>query len=125
LGGGIQQPRQPINLREDKGWTYGARTAIAANKYTGAFTFSSGIKASATDSALYEVMKEIKNYADKGVTDEEVAFMKKSIGQSDARNYETGIQKASFVGRILEYNLPADYVSQAEPDPEWLYQKRY
>ena len=38
--------------------------------------------------------------------------MKKSIGQSDARNYETGIQKAAFVGRIMRYNLPIDYVDQ-------------
>lgn len=38
--------------------------------------------------------------------------MKNSLGQRDARNYETGIQKAGFIGRILNYNLPADYVDQ-------------
>ena len=38
--------------------------------------------------------------------------MKKSIGQSDARNYETGPQKAAFIGRILRYNLPANFVQQ-------------
>ncbi len=38
--------------------------------------------------------------------------MKKSIGQSDARNYETGIQKAAFIGRLQQYNLSPDYVSQ-------------
>jgi len=110
--GGAFNSRINLNLREDKGWTYGARSGFAANKYTGSFTFSSGILARATDSALYEVMKDIKNYAANGVTEEEVTFMKKSIGQSDARNYETGPQKANFIGRILEYNLPADFVSK-------------
>ena len=41
-----------------------------------------------------------------------LAGMKNSLGQRDARNYETGIQKAGFIGRILDYNLPADYVDQ-------------
>jgi zinc protease len=111
LGGGFNG-RVNLNLREDKGWTYGARSGFAGDKYTGTFTFSSGIKAGATDSALYEVMKEITDYSANGIKEEEVAFMKNSIGQSDARNYETGIQKAAFIGRILQYNLPADFAAK-------------
>ena len=38
--------------------------------------------------------------------------MKNSLGQRDALLYETGFQKAGFIGRILDYNLPADYVDQ-------------
>ncbi|MDB5230708.1 MAG: insulinase family protein [Chitinophagaceae bacterium] len=110
--GGAFNSRLNLNLREDKGWTYGARSSFSGNKYTGAYTFSSGIKASATDSALYEIIKEIRQYAANGTTPEEVAFMKSSIGQSDARNYETGIQKAAFIGRILQYDLPSDYIKQ-------------
>jgi len=111
LGGGFNG-RLNINLREDKGWTYGARSAFIADKYSGDFEFSSGIKASATDSALSEVMKELKNYAANGITEEEVTFMKNSLGQRDALSYETPFQKAGFIGQILEYNLPADYVDQ-------------
>lgn len=36
--------------------------------------------------------------------------MKNAIGQRDALRYETGPQKAGFISRILEYNLPANYV---------------
>jgi zinc protease len=36
--------------------------------------------------------------------------MKSSIGQADARKYETNGQKAGFLSRILEYNLKSDYV---------------
>jgi len=38
--------------------------------------------------------------------------MQSSIGQSDARNYETGGQKAVFINRMLEYNLAADYIAK-------------
>jgi zinc protease len=110
--GGDFNSRLNLNLREDKGWTYGARSSFTADEYTGDFEFSSGIRADATDSALVEVMKEMKNYRDNGITDAELKFMKNSLGQRDALLYETGIQKAGFIGRILDYNLPANYVDQ-------------
>ncbi len=110
--GGAFNSRLNLNLREDKGWTYGARSGFNGDKYTGEFTFSAGIRAVATDSALSEVLKEIKNYATNGITDDEMKFMKSALGQIDAQRYETGFQKAGFIGRILEYNLPANYVDQ-------------
>ena len=110
--GGAFNSRINLNLREDKGWTYGARSGFSADEYSGEFAFSSGIKAEATDSALVEVMKEINNYVTNGPTDEEVDFMKNAVGQRDALAYETGVQKAAFIGRILDYNLPANYIEQ-------------
>ncbi len=110
--GGAFNSRVNINLREDKGWTYGARTNLYGDKYTGEFYFSSGIRANATDSAVMEVMKELKAYTTSGITDDELKFMKSALGQSDARLYETGFQKAGFINRILEYDLPANFVDQ-------------
>ncbi|WP_205511721.1 M16 family metallopeptidase [Longitalea arenae] len=111
LGGGFNG-RVNINLREDKGWTYGARTNFNGDEYTGDFTFSAGIKADATDSALAEVIKELKAYATEGIKEEELVFMKNAIGQRDALRYETGTQKALFIQRMLQFNLPANYVDQ-------------
>jgi zinc protease len=108
--GGAFNSRINLNLREDKGWTYGARSGFSGDQYSGTFTFSSGIRANATDSALVEVMKELNDYSKKGITDEEIKFMKSALGQRDALLYETGFQKAGFIGRILEYDLPANYV---------------
>ena len=111
LGTGFNS-RLNLNLREDKGWTYGARGGFSGDEYAGDYEFSSGIRADATDSALVEVMREIKEYVANGPTDAEVSFMKSAIGQSDALRYETGPQKAQFIRRILDYNLPANYVDQ-------------
>jgi zinc protease len=110
--GGDFNSRLNLNLREDKGWTYGARSGFSADNYSGDFEFSAGIRADATDSALVEVMKELNNYRNNGITDAELKFMKNSLGQRDALLYETGFQKAGFIGRILDYNLPANYVTQ-------------
>ena len=103
--------RLNLNLREDKGWTYGARASFSGSKYSVDYTFSSGIRADATDSALTEVMKEINNYASSGITTDEINFMKSAIGQRDALQYETPGQKSGFVARLLEYNLEGDYVA--------------
>lgn len=110
--GGDFNSRLNLNLREDKGWTYGARSGFSANEYGGDFEFSAGIRADATDSALVEVMKEMNNYRTNGITEAELKFMKNSLGQRDARSYETGFQKAGFIRRILDYNLPANFVDQ-------------
>lgn len=110
--GGAFNSRINLNLREDKGWTYGARTGFSGDKYSGTFSFSAGIRANATDSALVEVMKELKNYTANGVTDDEIKFMKSALGQRDALLYETGFQKAGFISRILEYDLPSNFVDQ-------------
>jgi zinc protease len=110
--GGAFNSRINLNLREDKGWTYGARSGFAGDKMDTRYTASGGIKATASDSAVVEFMKEIKNYAEKGITDAELEFMRKSIGQSEARNFETGFQKAAFLGRIIEYDLANNYTEK-------------
>lgn len=107
--GGDFNSRLNLNLREDKGWTYGAGSQFIGNDVTGYYRFASGIRADATDSALGEVIKEMKNYYDNGITEKELSFMKNAIGQSDALRYETPGQKALFIRRILDHNLPSNY----------------
>jgi zinc protease len=110
--GGSFNSRLNINLREDKGWTYGASSGFVGNDIGGEFRFSSGIRADATDSALAEIMREMKGYTESGITADELEFMKNSIGKIDALRYETAAQKAQFIRRILDYNLPANYTQQ-------------
>ena len=110
--GGSFLSRLNQNLRETKGWTYGARSGFSGDQYSGDFEFSSGIKASVTDSALAEVMRELTDFATNGPKAEEVEFVKSAIAQRDALRYETGAQKAAFISTILEYNLPANFVEQ-------------
>lgn len=110
--GGMFNSRLNLDLREDKGWTYGARSGFDGDKYTGSFTFSAGIKANATDSALKDILQIMKEYKETGVKPEELSFTQRSLAQSEARKYESGYQKAGFLARVMEYNLSHDFPAQ-------------
>ncbi len=108
--GGAFSSRINLNLREDKGYTYGARSGFSASKRPGPFTASASVKTESTADSVRQFMKEISGYRESGITSAELAFTKSAIGQSDALSYETPRQKAGFLGDIIEYNLPKDYV---------------
>ncbi len=110
--GGAFNSRINLNLREDKGWTYGAGSFFSASEDPGSFTASAGIKESATDSSVYEFMRELAEFRENGITDDELSFMRNSIGQRDARRYETPFQKAGFLSTIMRYNLDRSYVDE-------------
>ena len=110
--GGAFNSRINLNLREDKGYTYGARSFFNSNDEAGPFTASAGVRGDVTDSAVYEFMKEITTFRKEGISDDELVFLKKSIGQRDARNYEAPNQKAGFLRRIVHYDLDKDFVEE-------------
>lgn len=110
--GGEFNSRINLNLREAKGYTYGARSSFSGDQYSGLYTASAGVRGDATDSSVVEFMKEIKNFADNGIKPSELEFTKSSIGQSDALKYESPLQKASFLKRIIIYNLEKDFVKK-------------
>ena len=107
--GGTFNSRINLNLRETKGWTYGARSGFSGSKFVGPFTASAGVRANVTDSAIIEFMKEIKNYADNGTTATELKFTQLSMSLGEALRYETPNQKAAFLKRLLDYDLDKNY----------------
>ncbi|OKL39582.1 M16 family metallopeptidase [Pontibacter flavimaris] len=110
--GGAFNSRINLNLREDKGYTYGARSYFSGSKYAGPFTASAGVRADATAESVTEFMKELSDFQKNGIKEDELQFMKSSIGQADARQYETPYQKANFLGRILRFDLNKDFVKK-------------
>ncbi len=110
--GGAFNSRINLNLREDKGYTYGARSGFSGNKMPGPFTASASVKKENTADSVVEFLREITEYREAGITTEELDFVRSAIGQRDALRYETPGQKAGFLGRIIEYGLPKNYVEQ-------------
>ena len=101
-----------LKLREEKGWTYGARSNFSGSNYTGTFTASAGVRWNATDSSVVEFVKAIKEYATNGIKPEELAYTKKAISQGEALDYENPFAKLGFLKNILEYKLPDNYIEQ-------------
>ncbi|MFV8782543.1 M16 family metallopeptidase [Microbulbifer sp. SA54] len=111
LGGNFNS-RINLNLREDKGYTYGARTYLMGEPRDGMYLFSSEVKKEATADALSEVLKELETFDAEGMTETEFSYLRSAIGQQEARNYETPDAKLGLLGNILSYDLPLDYRSQ-------------
>ncbi|MEI6858818.1 MAG: pitrilysin family protein [Shewanella sp.] len=110
--GGAFNSRINLNLREDKGYTYGARSYFAGGIELGIYGAQASVRTDVTSLALLEFFKEIKHYGQSGMTDEELEFMRASISQSSALDYETPYQKAGFMRRIQRYQLDADFIEQ-------------
>ena len=109
--GGAFNSRINLNLREDKGYTYGARGYFWGNKLTGGYTASAEVRADVTDKSIVEFVNEIKGYHKDGITDAELTFMRNAINQRDALKYETPSAKLGFLAQILEHNLTPKFVA--------------
>ncbi|MFQ6371191.1 M16 family metallopeptidase [Shewanella sp. YIC-542] len=112
--GGAFNSRINLNLREDKGYTYGARSFFSGGSELGRFEATASVRSDVTDKALVEFMKELERYHAKGMTAEELAFMRASISQSKALDYETPYQKAGFIRMLQKYQLPSDVTTQQD-----------
>ncbi len=107
--GGNFNSRLNLNLREDKGYTYGIRSAFFGDKYSGSFEINTSVKRKATAASLYEIMKEFKRFETEGINDAELAFTKNSLLNQEALRYESPFQKAGFLSSIVKYNLEKNY----------------
>tara|TARA_X000000368_G_scaffold88854_1_gene67810 strand:- start:2477 stop:5350 length:2874 start_codon:yes stop_codon:yes gene_type:complete len=110
LGGGASG-RLFLNLREDKGYTYGAYSFFMGEKKTGMFGIQTSVKTEVTDSALAEIFSILDNYTNVGLSDDELNSTKESFLNSASMKYETPNQKLGFLNRILTYDLNPSYIS--------------
>ena len=113
LGGNFNS-RINQNLREDKGYTYGASGYHASNREMGLIVFDAQVRADSTIASIEEFLKEMKVYSEFGITDAEMLFMRQAVGQKDALKYETPGKKAQLLGNILNYSLDDDYLEQRD-----------
>jgi zinc protease len=108
LGGG-PAARLFLNLREDKGYTYGAYSNFGGSKFRGTWVSSSEVRTDVTEGAMKEFMYELKRLRDEKVTPEELDNAKRAIVGSFALSLE---QPQSLLQNIITqklYDLPADY----------------
>lgn len=100
------------NLREDKGYTYGASGYFSSNREVGAVIFHAQVRANVTLEAIKEINQELANFSQQGLTEDEMDFLRLAVGQQDALSYETPSQKAQLISQILTYHLDRDYLQQ-------------
>ena len=103
-----------LNLREDKGYTYGARSYFTGSKISGAYVAQAAVGADVTADALKELVYEITRYQAEGPNQDEWDFTQKSILYRDALNYETNRQKIGFLNKIADYQLEPSYIKEQQ-----------
>ncbi len=109
--GGAFSSRINMNLREDKGYTYGARSSFSGGLEPGPFAASGGIHTAVTKEAVAEFLKELRGILD-GITEEELAFAKSALAQSAARQYEGSRARLGLLENVRKYGYPDDYPEQ-------------
>ncbi|MDX2411920.1 MAG: pitrilysin family protein, partial [Woeseiaceae bacterium] len=87
--GGAFNSRIMLNLREEKGYTYGAFSGFNGTRDYGAFTAQAAVRTDTTGDSIVQFENEIRGYAESGISETELAFTRRAIGQRDARSYET------------------------------------
>ena len=107
--GGQFSSRLNINLREKRGFTYGARSGFSFNKQAGPFVASGGVTTAKTDSSVQEFIHEIDRMYKEGITTGELAFAKKGMTGNFALGFETPAQIAGALQNVVLYQLPENY----------------
>lgn len=109
LGGGAFSGRLIQNLREDKGYTYGAYSNLSTDRLVSRFTASTEVRSSVTDSTIVEILGEMERLIREPVDDEILDLVKNYMTGSFARSLESPRTMAGFALNIARYNLPEDY----------------
>lgn len=119
--GGQFVSRINLNLREDKGFTYGARTSFEFRRRPGPFVLQVSVQTAATASAIHESIDEISAIrGPRPITDAELSFGIAALTRGYARNFETADQISRAVMQLALYDLPDDYYARFVPRVESL-----
>ena len=100
-------------LREEKGFTYGARSNFSGAKNYGAFTASSRVRTNSTLESVTIFKTEMEKYR-ANVPQEYVDFTKSSLLKGNALRFETLGSLLGMLNTMTSYGLPADYIKQEE-----------
>jgi len=107
--GGLFTSRLNMNLRENKGYSYGVFSRVEAARTFGTMTAMGGIVAKNTAEALKEYEDELARFASGGVTEEELARSKNAYVRTMPSRLETNDAMASAYATAAFYELGADY----------------
>jgi zinc protease len=111
--GGQFSARVNMNLREDKGYTYGARTGLSYRRGAGPFTASADVQTAVTKESVAEFIKEIKGIrGDIPVTQAELEYNKQSLIRAYPRGFETVGQISGQLSNLVVYGLPDSYFNE-------------
>lgn len=114
--GGQFVSRMNMNLREDKGYTYGARTNFEFRQGPGPFVFQTSVQSAVTAAAVQEVLSELQSIrSTRPVTADEIELGRAALTRGYPRNFETAEGLGRAAAQLALYDLPDDYFTTFVP----------
>jgi predicted Zn-dependent peptidase len=114
--GGQFVSRLNMNLREDKGYTYGVRTGFDLRRGEGPFVLQTSVGTDVTAPALTEALREIQDIRGaRPVTADELALARSSVALGYPRGFETVQQVARSAAQLALHELPDSYFEEFVP----------
>lgn len=111
--GGSFSANVNLILREEKGYTYGARTYFSGSKLRGPFRASSSVRTNVTYESVKIFKEEMENYRE-GINEEDLEFTKNAMIKSNARAMESLWSKMSILRTMSNYDLDVTYIKDEE-----------
>ncbi len=114
LGGG-SAGRLFQNLREQHSYTYGVYNTLSSGELVGRYSLTAGrgsaasVKSAVTDSAVYQILAEMKRMINTPISEQELKNAKAFIAGGFSRGLESPSTIAAFAVSIDKYKLPKDY----------------
>jgi len=114
--GGQFTSRVNLNLRQDKGYTYGVRTGFDLRRGLGPFALSTSVQTEVTAPAIREALREIEDIRGaRPATADELSMARASVTQGYPRGFETAQQVARGVGQLALHGLSDHYFEEFVP----------
>ncbi len=98
-----------LNLREEKGYTYGVYSNFSARKYAGPWTVGGDLRTEVTAEAMVEFERELNRIRSEKVTNSELDAARHSVVARFALSLESPQQLINYAIVRKTYNFPADY----------------
>lgn len=112
LGGSTITGRLGANLREDRGWTYGVRSAFSGGAAGGAWEAATAVDVEVTNAALGEMLHEMRRMSEEPVPAGELRRAKDALILSLPRAFESPARIVGRVSTIEAFGLTPDYWSR-------------
>ncbi len=107
--GGSFSGRVNMNIREDKGYAYGARARFGYYKHGGVFSMTTSVRSDVTEPALRELFKEIQIMRTEPVTADELEREQQAVIASLPAMFSTSSRLLGTYANLVFHGLPLDY----------------
>jgi predicted Zn-dependent peptidase len=119
--GGQFVSRVNLNLRQEKGYTYGVRTGFDLRRGIGPFALHTSVDTTVTGPAIREALREISDIRDaRPATEDELALARASVTLGYPRGFETAQQVARGAAQLALHELPDTFFEEFVPRVEGL-----